>query len=67
MSEELLVSTKVAAAAMGMGPGSLYRLAKSGAVPSYAVGPKLAGVRFSIAELRETLRRKTKPAATAAA
>jgi hypothetical protein len=67
MTTDVLVSAKEAAKAVGMGPGSLYRLAAAGLVPSYAAGPKLAGVRFSIPELRESLRRKAKPAATTAA
>lgn len=67
MPTDDLVSAKAAALAMGMGAGSLYRLAKAGAVPSYKVGPRLSGVRFSIVELREALRRKVEPAATTAA
>ena len=57
MSTEALVSTKEAAKAMGMAARSLARLAKVGQVPSYAAGPKLTGIRFSISELREALRR----------
>jgi len=58
MDRENLVRTKEAAKAMGMGPSSLYRLAKAGKVPSYSAGPRLSGVRFSIPELKEALRRR---------
>ena len=34
-----------------------YRLAKSGAVPSYSVGPARTGVRFRVSEVLEALRR----------
>ena len=57
MSSDNLVTVKEAAEAVGMGVGSLYRLAKAGIVPSYAVGPRRSGVRFSIAELKAALRR----------
>lgn len=57
MSSEPLVTVKEAANALGMSVGSLYRLAKAGAVPSYAVGPRRSGVRFSISELKAALRR----------
>lgn len=61
---DALVGVKEAAQALGMGQGSLYRLARAGAVPSYKAGVKLSGVRFSIKELRQALRRNAKPAAT---
>jgi hypothetical protein len=35
-----------------------YRLAKSGLVPSYLVGPKRTGVRFRRSEVLAALRRK---------
>ncbi len=54
---DALVSAKEAANALGMGASSLYRLAKAGKVPSYAVGPQLSGVRFSIIEVKQALRR----------
>jgi len=34
-----------------------YRLAKSGAIPSYCVGPMKSGVRFRISEVLNALRR----------
>lgn len=52
-----LVSVKEAAKFVGMGSGSLYRLCKVGAVRSFKAGPKLSGVRVSIPELLEDLRR----------
>ena len=58
MNTDALVTAKEAARALGMGTGSLYRLSKAGKIPSYSAGPKLAGVRFSIPELREALRRR---------
>jgi predicted DNA-binding transcriptional regulator AlpA len=66
MSTDTLVSAKEAARAVGMGPSSLYRLAKAGKIPSYAAGPRLTGIRFSIPELREALRRRPVPSEKAA-
>ena len=57
MSIDTLVSAREAARMAGMGTSSLYRLAKSGRVRSYAAGPRLTGVRFSITELLDDLRR----------
>lgn len=37
--------------------GTAYRLAKSGAIPSYLVGPKRTGVRFRRSEVLAALRR----------
>jgi hypothetical protein len=51
MIEEKLVAAREAAQAVGMS-------VKAGRVPAYAVGPKLRGVRFSIPELRESLKRE---------
>ena len=55
-----LVTVKQAAAALGMAPSSLYRLCKSGRVPSYAVGAMGYGVRVSIEEAKAALRRPAK-------
>lgn len=57
MNDDGLVSADDAARALGMGVGSLYKLARAGKVPSYSVGPRLSGVRFSIPELKQALRR----------
>lgn len=42
---------------LGMGKGSVYKLAKAGKIPSYAVGPKLTGLRFDLEEVLAVLRR----------
>jgi len=57
MDTENLVSAKEAAKVLGMGVGSLYRLARKRLIPSYKAGPSLSGVRFSIGELKAALRR----------
>jgi hypothetical protein len=36
---------------------SAYRLAKTGAIPSYMVGPAQTGVRFRVSEVLAALRR----------
>jgi hypothetical protein len=53
-----LIPVKEAAAILGMAPSSLYRLAKSCRVPSYAVGAKGRGVRIDIEQAKAALRRK---------
>ena len=55
---ENLVVAKKAAKVVGMGIGSLYKLARAGKVPAYSAGPRLSGVRFSISELKAALRRR---------
>jgi len=52
----VLVSVKQAAAALGMAPATLYRLAKSYRVPSYVAGAR--GVRIDIEEAKGALRRQ---------
>ena len=42
---------------LGMGKGSIYKLAKMRKIPSYATGPKLTGLRFNFEEVRAALRR----------
>ena len=37
--------------------GSLYKMAKSGLIPCYLVGPKQTGVRFRRSEVLAALRR----------
>ena len=59
---ESLVKARVVAAAMNTAASQIYRLAKSGAIRSYQVGEKKGGVRFSLAEVREDLRRQPKAA-----
>lgn len=41
-----------------------YRLAKTGLIPSYMVGPKQTGVRFRRSEVLEALRRPATPGQT---
>ncbi len=58
---EQLVKAKDAATALGMGIGSLYRLARTGKISGvYSVGPKLSGLRFDLEEIRLSLRRPVK-------
>jgi predicted DNA-binding transcriptional regulator AlpA len=54
---EKLVTARVVSEAMGMAQSQVYRLAKSGQIPSYQVGEKKGGVRFDLREVREALRR----------
>lgn len=54
---EKLVTAKVVSEAMGMAPSQVYRLARSGAIPSFSVGEKRGGVRFDLHEVKEALRR----------
>lgn len=56
MNEQSLVSVDEAAWQLGMAKSSLYRLAARGIIPVYAVGPKLTGRRFDVAEVKEALR-----------
>ena len=56
MEEGVLVDAAVVAMQLGMAKSSVYRLAKSGAIISYACGPKLSGRRFDIAEVRAQLK-----------
>jgi len=58
MSHDCLVTVKEAARAIGISRGSLYRMVRAHRVPVYSAGPKLTGLRFSIPELREALRRR---------
>ena len=37
--------------------GTSYRLARSGLIPSYRIGPRMHGVRFIAEEVLEALRR----------
>lgn len=54
---EPLVSVRQAAAVLGMAPSSLYRLAKSCRIPSYAVGARGRGVRIDVGQAKAALRR----------
>ena len=56
---EALVKARVVSERLGMAQSQVYRLAKSGQIPSYLVGAKGGGVRFDLREVREALRRKS--------
>jgi hypothetical protein len=51
-----LVNATLLAAKLGQAKSSIYRLAKSGLIPSYAAGPRLRGRRFDLTEVREALK-----------
>lgn len=57
MSEQLVDAATVAQQ-LAMTRSSVYRMAKAGTIPSYAAGPRLTGVRFSISEVKEALKRR---------
>jgi predicted DNA-binding transcriptional regulator AlpA len=52
-----LVRASVVSERFGMAQSQVYRLARSGAIPSYVVGEKKGGVRFDLREVRVALRR----------
>ena len=53
-----LVTVGQLAEEVGQAKSSLYRLAKSGKIPSYAAGPNLKGLRFDVEEVLRGLRHK---------
>jgi excisionase family DNA binding protein len=55
-----LVDAATVAAKLGQAKTSIYRLAQSGLIPSYAAGPRLRGRRFDLDEVKEALRRPGK-------
>jgi len=55
---EKLVKARIVSEALGMAQSQVYRLARSGAIPSFSVGAKRGGVRFSLNEVRQALRRR---------
>ena len=57
MESAILVDAATVAERLGQAKSSIYRLAKSGAIPSYKAGQHGHGVRFDLAEVREALRR----------
>lgn len=59
---EALVKARVVSERLGMAASQVYRLARSGAIPSYMVGEKKGGVRFDLREVKEALRRPAHPA-----
>lgn len=57
MTDQVLVDATTLAHQIGQAKSSVYRLAKRGAIPFYAAGPRLRGLRFDVAEVKEALRR----------
>lgn len=55
---EKLVTARVVAERLGMAQSQVYRLSRSGAIPSFSVGAKRGGVRFDLNEVRQALRRR---------
>ena len=60
METQALVDAATVATKLGQAKTSIYRLAKSGRIPSYAAGPRLRGLRFDLSEVKEALRRPVK-------
>jgi len=58
MDTQVLVDATELARLLGQAKSSVYRLAKAGLIPSFAAGPRLRGLRFDPAEVREALRRQ---------
>ncbi len=62
MDNHSLVNAAVVAAQCGQAKSSIDRLAKSGAIPSYAAAPRLRGRRFDLAEVKAALKTLAQPA-----
>jgi len=58
MTDRVLVDATTLAHQIGQAKSSVYRLAKCGVIPFYAAGPKLRGLRFDVAEVKEVLWRE---------
>ena len=56
MSSNRLVTAATLEQEYGIPRGSAYRMAKSGLIPAYKIGPKRTGLRFVAAEVLEALR-----------
>lgn len=56
MELHTLVDAATVAAKLGQAKSSIYRMAQSGLIPSYAAGPKLRGRRFDLTEVRDALK-----------
>ena len=65
MTVEMLVKASVVSQRLGMAQSQVYKLAKSGAIPSYCVGEKKTGIRFDLTEVRAALRRTPQAASVA--
>ncbi len=53
----LLVTAETLQKETAIPKGTSYKLAKSGLIPSYKVGPRMHGVRFIISEVLTALKR----------
>jgi len=56
MIEKRLVKASTLESDYGIPRGSVYKLARTGMVPCYKVGPKRTGVRFIVDEVLSALR-----------
>jgi excisionase family DNA binding protein len=56
IGDEPLVKAEVCASAQGMPKATFYKMVKAGRIPTYKVGVKGRGLRFSITEVRQALR-----------
>lgn len=57
MTDRRLVKASTLEADYGIPRGTMYKLARTGLIPCYKVGPKRTGVRFVIDEVLSALRR----------
>jgi predicted DNA-binding transcriptional regulator AlpA len=57
MEGESLLDARTLAKRLGQATSSIYRLSKSGAIPSFKAGPRGRGVRFDLQEVKDALRR----------
>ena len=57
MTDKRLVKASILEADYGIPRGSVYKLARTGMIPCYKVGPKRTGVRFIVEEVLSALRR----------
>lgn len=55
-NDDPLVTANVCAVAQGLPKATFYRMVREGRIPSYRIGAKGRGLRFSIAEVRKALR-----------
>ena len=52
----MLLSARELSQRFGIPPGTLYKLARAGVVPSYRIGVKMRGVRFLAEEVLTALK-----------
>ncbi len=56
MTDKRLVKASILESDYGIPRGTVYKLARTGMVPCYKVGPKRTGVRFIVDEVLSALR-----------